>query len=122
MSNIGENFEIPEQVREVAKNSVESARKAFDDIIEATKKGVDEIDEKSNVAQSELVEANKKALAFTEESVGTAFDFAQKLARAKDVQEVMNLQKEYLENQIEFVGEKSREWENVVAKSFDATK
>ncbi len=122
MSNIGENFEIPEQVREVAKNSVESARKAFDEIIEATKKGVNEIDEKSNVAQSELVEANKKALAFTEESVGTAFDFAQKLARAKDVQEVMNLQKEYLENQIEFVGEKSREWENVVAKNVGATK
>ena len=117
MSNIGENFEIPEQVREAAKNSVESARKAFDDIIEATKKGVSEIDEKSNVAQSELAEANKKALAFTEESVGSAFEFAQKLARAKDVQEVMDLQKEFLENQIQFVGEKSREWESVVAKN-----
>ena len=121
MSNISENFEIPEQVREIAENSVESARKAFGDILEATKKGVSEIQEKSNNAQSGIVEANKQALAFTEQSVGSAFEFAQKLARAKDVEEVMGLQKEYLESQMQFVGEKSREWQDVVQKNVNSS-
>ena len=48
-------------------------------------------------------------LAYTERNVNAAFDLAQKLVKAKDPQEALALQSEYLKAQLEALQTQARE-------------
>lgn len=103
------DFEIPEQMRDFAEKSVDQARKAFDNFMDATQKAVSTVEEQSSSAQSGSLGMNKKVLDYAEEHVDAAFELAQKIVRANDVQEIMKLQSDYLRAQMEALGEQARE-------------
>ena len=103
------DFEIPEQMREFADRSVDQARKAFDTFMEATQQAVSTVEEKSSAAQSGSLGMNKKVLDYAEEHVDAAFQLAQQIVRASDVQEILKLQSDYLKTQMEALGEQARE-------------
>jgi hypothetical protein len=48
-------------------------------------------------------------MAFAEQNVAASFEFAQKLVRAKDPEEVMKLQGEYLNQQMKVLAEQAQE-------------
>ncbi len=102
-------FEIPEQMRDFADKSVDQARKAFDDFMAATQKAVSNVEGSATAVQSGSSDINRKALEYAEEHMNSAFEFAQKLVRADDVQQIMSLQQEYLRKQMEALGEQTRE-------------
>ena len=54
-----------------------------------------------NTAQAGAKDAREKVMSFAEENINNSFDFAQKLVRAKDIQEVMALQQEFLKQQMQ---------------------
>ena len=56
-------------------------------------------------------------LTYTERNVNAAFDLAQKLVRAKDPQEALALQSEYLKTQLAVLQEQAKELGAVVQKS-----
>ena len=56
-------------------------------------------------------------LSYTERNVNAAFDLAQKLVRAKDPQEALVLQSEYLKTQLAVLQEQAKELGAVVQKS-----
>jgi hypothetical protein len=56
-------------------------------------------------------------LSYTERNVNAAFDLAQKLVKAKDPQEAMALQSEYLKTQLAVLQEQAKEFGSVVQKS-----
>lgn len=51
----------------------------------------------------------EQAIDFAERNVTTSFDFAQQLVRAKDVQEVLKLQAEFVRSQMEVLTEQAKE-------------
>ena len=51
----------------------------------------------ADTAQSGAKDVGQKAMGFAEQNIANSFEFAQKLVRAKDIQEVMALQQEYLQ-------------------------
>jgi hypothetical protein len=57
-------------------------------------------------------------LSYTERNVNAAFDLAQKLARAKDPQEALTLQGEYLRTQLAVLQEQAKEFGSVLQKSW----
>ena len=48
-------------------------------------------------------------MGFAEQNIAHSFEFAQKMVRAKDIQEVMALQQEYLQSQIKVMSEQAKE-------------
>jgi phasin len=95
-------YEIPAEMRDFAEKSVEQARKAFTGFLDAAQKATSSVE--SSIPQNKVMELGTQAAQFTEKSINAAFDHAQKLVRAKDLQEVFALQTEYLQTQAKELG------------------
>lgn len=109
MANEPWNFEVPTQMRQLAEQSLEQARKAVDGFINAAQKTVTTVEAQATAAQSGAKDVGAKAMSFAEQNIATSFEFAQKLVRAKDLQEVMALQQEFLQSQMKALGEQAKD-------------
>ena len=95
------NFDVPTQMRQFAEQSVEQAKKAVDGFLTAAQKTASTLETQANTAQAGVKDVREKVMGFAEENINNSFDFAQKLVRAKDIQEVMRLQQEFLAQQMQ---------------------
>jgi phasin len=95
------NFDVPTQMRQFAEQSVEQAKKAVDGFMNAAQKTVVTLESQASTAQSGAKDVGQKVMTFAEQNINTSFEFAQKLVRAKDIQEVMVLQQEFLKSQMQ---------------------
>ena len=87
-------------MRNLAEQSVEQAKKAFDDFITAAQKAVTAVEGQTAGAKASTKNIGEKAMAFAEKNVATSFEFAQKVVRAKDIQELTQLQTEFVKTQM----------------------
>jgi phasin len=102
-------LEIPPEVRALAEKSVDQARKAFDGFIEAVRKTGDQAEGAANKLHVGAKEVGNKAVAFAEENVRAAFDHAEKLIHAKDPEEFLALQFDYVRNQMALIQDRAKE-------------
>lgn len=103
------NFEIPAEMRNVAEQSVVQARQAFDGFMSAAQKAVSKFEEQTAAAQGNAKHAGDKIMGFAEQNVATSFEFAQRLVRARDLEEMMRLQTEFMRSQMEILTEQAKE-------------
>jgi phasin len=104
-----ESFKIPNEMRTFAEESVAQARKAFDGFIDAARSTAENFQKQAVSTSSGALDMSRKAMSFAEENVAASFDFAQKVVRAKDPAEVVQLQKDYLDRQMQALTEQARE-------------
>jgi len=109
-------FEIPEQMRALADKSVDQAKKAFDDFMGATVKAVENSETSAKTLQSGARDVNRQALAFLEANVAASFDFAQKLVRARTVEELGRIQQDFLKSQVEAAQSQSKDMAETIGK------
>jgi phasin len=109
-------FEIPAEMREFAERSVAQAKQAFDGFIAATQQAVGTAESKAKTMQSGAKSANELAMTFAERNVAASFELAQKLTKAKDVQELAAIQAEYIKSQIATLTEQAKELSQHAAK------
>jgi len=95
------NLDVPTQMRQFAEQSVEQAKKAVDGFLTAAQKTAVTLETQASTAQSGAKDVGQKVMGFAEQNINNSFDFAQKLVRAKDIQEVMALQQEFLKSQMQ---------------------
>lgn len=91
-----QKLEVPPDIRELVEKTIDQTEKAFSFFF--------------NAATATMPSPDKSALALAERNINAAFDYARKLANARDVQEVMTLQADFLRAQIEITGEFMRAW------------
>lgn len=103
------NFEVPTQMRQFAEQSVEQARKAVDGFMTAAQKAAAAMESHAATAQSGAKDVGQKAMSFAEQNIANSFEFAQKLVRAKDVQEVLALQTEFMKAQMQAMTSQAKE-------------
>jgi phasin len=103
------NFDIPRDMRGFAEQSVEQARKAFDGFMSAAQKAASSLEGQASAAQEGAQDMRRKAMTFAEKNVSTSFDFAQRLMRAKDVEEITRLQTEFLQSQMQAFAKQAQE-------------
>ena len=108
------SYEIPSDMRDLAEKSVDQARKAFEGFVTAAQKAAGQADDTAASVQSNAKNLGTKAMSFAEQNVRTAFDLAQKLVRAKDLQEVFSLQSEYAKSQLTTIQEQAKELGSIV--------
>ena len=95
------NLDVPTQMRQFAEQSVEQAKKAVDGFLTAAHKTAVTLENQTSTAQSGAKDMSQKVMGFAEQNINNSFEFAQKLVRAKDIQEVMALQQEFLKSQMQ---------------------
>lgn len=110
-------YQIPNEVRDFAEKSVEQARKAFEGFAGAAQKAIGSVDTTTSSIHTGAKDVSVKALGYAEVNVNAAFDLAQKLLHAKDPQEVLQLQAEYLKNQVATIQEQAKELGAVLQKA-----
>jgi phasin len=114
------NFEIPTEMRNLADKSVEQAKTAFDSFMTAAQRTVSTWEGQVSNVQGKAKDVTGKALGFAEENVAASFDYAQKLVRARDVEEVMRLHAEYLQNQMQLLQRQANELGGTATRSATA--
>jgi phasin len=110
-------FEIPPEMRNVAEQSVAQARQAFDGFMSAAQKAVAKLEDQTAAAQAGAKGASQRIVGYAEKNVAASFDFAQRLARAKDVQEMMKLQQEFMQAQMQALAEQAKELGQTATKA-----
>lgn len=93
-------YDVPNEMREMAEKSVDQAKKAFDGFVGAASKAVEAAESHAANAQVQSRDLAKKAIGYAEQNVSAAFDLAQKLVHAKDVEDVVRIQSEFLKSQM----------------------
>jgi phasin len=102
------NFEIPADMRRLAETSVAQAKQAFDGFMSAAQQAVSRMESQTAAAQAGASDMSRKAIAFASQNMA-AFAFAQRLAQARDPEEVMRLQADFLRSQMQTFAEQARE-------------
>ncbi len=97
--NQGMKYEVPTEMRDFAEKSVDQARKAFGGFLTAAHKAMESFEGSSSTMQTSATDASRRTLSFAEQNITAAFDHAQKLLRAKDLQEAFQLQSDFAKSQ-----------------------
>ena len=98
-------FNIPDQMRQAAEQSVQQAKKAVEQFMDATQTAVAKAEGSSKMLPQSIVDVNLQALAFIEENLAASFELAQNLVRARTLEEVAALQQEFIQRQATAVAE-----------------
>jgi phasin len=109
-TNQPQNYEIPPEMRDFAEKSVEQARKAIDGFMSAAQKTVDTFEGSTNTLQATATDATRKTFSYAEQNLSAAFDLAQRMVRAKDPQEAMQIQAEFVRSQFEAMQTQMKEF------------
>jgi phasin len=104
-----DRFEVPPELRTFAERSVEQARQAFDGFISAAHQAMSAFEGQAETARKGARNVTEQAMTFAERNMASAFAFAHDLVQARDLQEVLRLQADYIRQQMETLTEQARE-------------
>jgi len=110
-------FGVPPDMRVLAEQSVEQAKTAFNTFINAAHDAVGRMDAQAKVAQEGARGVSDKAVTYAERNVAAAFDYAQKVVRATSVQDLVKLQTEFVQSQMQALGEQAKDLGETAAKN-----
>jgi phasin len=109
-------FEVPNEMRDFAERSVEQARKAFEGFLSVAQRATGAAGDAVKSPES-AKSVSAHVMSYTERNVNAAFDLAQKLVKAKDPQEALALQSDYLKTQIAVLQEQVKELGSLLQKN-----
>ena len=116
-------FEIPQEMRAFAEKSVEQAKTAFDNYMNQATKAMGSVESQTDAATSGARDVGRQAIGFAEENVAAAFAFAERLVRARDPQEILQLQSEFAKETMQKLADQSKALgEQVQTAAREATK
>jgi len=107
--NPSENFEIPPEMRAFAEKSFEQARQAFEGFVSAANRTVSTFEGQAETARKGARDIGQTAMTFAQNNILQSFEFAQKLVRARDVDEILKLQAEYIKEQMQALTEQAKQ-------------
>ena len=100
----------PPEMRDFAEKSVEQARKAIDGFMSAAQKTADTFEGSANTVQTSATRCSPQDLRLYRAEPTAAFDLAQRMVRAKDMQEAMQIQAEFVRSQFEAMQTQMKEF------------
>jgi phasin family protein len=103
-------FEIPTDVRKITEKSVEQVKTVISGYLHFLQRAVPG----DVMGGSEL---SNKILGYTESNVASAFEFAQRLAQVRDVQELTKLQADFVRAQMQAMIEQAKDLSDTAAKA-----
>jgi phasin len=102
-------FNVPPDMKAFTEQSMEQARKAFEGFIGSAQQAVGTFQGQAAAAQTTAKDVGQKVMTFAERNVSASLDFAHRLVQAKDVNEVVRLQSEYVSAQMQALSQQAKE-------------
>src|SRR3954451_1923499 len=94
-------FQVPEEMRRMAKQSVTQARQALDSFLQAARRTAESMEQTADTLQSGTKDMAQRTLSAAEQNLRTTLDYAERFVRAKDLQEAAQVQSEFVRKQAE---------------------
>ena len=82
----------------------------------AASRTVSDMEARANTASSGVRDVSGRAIGFAQRNIAASFDFAQKLVQARNVEDVLKLQQDYIQEQIRALNEQAKELGEVASK------
>ena len=105
----GGQFEIPQEMRAFAEKSVEQARQAFESFVSTAHQTINAFGDQAETTRQGAKDIGQQVMAFAERNIASSFELAQQLVRARDVNEMVKLQSDYITAQIKTLTEQAKE-------------
>ena len=103
-----------QDVSAMMSQGVEQARVTMENYLQHFQKNMSA----SPWASSEL---NTKMTGYAQKNVATAFEFAQKLTQAKDMQDAIRIQTEFFQTQLKSLTEQAKDFNETAKKAFESS-
>lgn len=111
-------FAISKELRAMAERGVEQAKLAFGNYTQASEEAVSTFEQWVEVNRANAQNNRKKVMNFAQRNVLSAFEFTQKVVRAKDIEELIQAQTEFVQSQMQDLGEQVKELGEAATVSF----
>jgi hypothetical protein len=116
MQDIPQMTEMPDSVRAMMKASIEQARNAFDAFIGNSQKALTNFQMPPNATSESLKQLNDKIAEFTKLNADANFRLAMKLADAKQISEVLEIQNQHARELMETFSKQLEELRDLTAR------
>jgi len=111
-------FEIPQELRQLAEENVERARQLYLQFMDGVEQTMAAWSApRSNVIKPSFDEVRERATKFTKENAEAAFKLAKEVANAKDLQELLSLQSRYVQSQMQWYADQTQDFGKLMAKA-----
>ena len=110
------HFEVPAELRAMTEKSMEQARVAFNTFMSAAQQAVSHFEGQAKAMQAGAKDVSEKAMGYAESNVANAFAFADRLVHAKDIQQVIALQTEFVQAQMKELAAQAKELSEAASK------
>jgi phasin len=104
------HFDIPADMRAMAERSVEQARIAFNTFMTAAHEAITTFENQAEAAQAGAKDLSGKAVSYAERNVANTLEFADRLLHAKDAQDFIRLQSDFIEQQMKELSTQAKEF------------
>src|SRR5215207_1519998 len=104
------NFQVPEEMRNMAERSVTEARQAVESFMQAARRTTETMEQTTDKVQAGAKDMAQRTLAAAEQNIRTSLDYAERLVRAKDLQEAAQIQSEFVRSQVEAMQAQMKEF------------
>jgi hypothetical protein len=113
-----ERFEIPQELRQLAEENVERARKLYLQFMD----GVAQTMAAWSAAPSDMIapgfnEVRQRAVKLAKENAEAAFALASEVAQAKDLKELLSLQTRYVQSQMRWYADQTQEFGELMVRA-----
>ncbi|MGH1573285.1 phasin family protein [Methylobacterium sp. P31] len=109
MSVTQPKFEISTEVRDFAEKSVELSRAGFIACVQNARTAMERAQAQTKTAELPFSVAYVRGLEFFEQNLASTFDLAQKLVRAANLRDALQLQSEYVRTQFAALQSQAKE-------------
>jgi phasin len=113
-----QQFEIPQELRQLAEENVERARNLYLQFMEGASQTMGVWSTPSaDTGPPGFNEVRERAIKITRENADAAFNLARDVANAKDLQELVTLQTRYVQSQMKWYAQQTQEFGRLMAKA-----
>jgi len=104
------NFQVPEEMRTMAERSLTQTRQALDSFLGAARRTAETMEQTTEEVQAGAKDMAQRTLSLAEQNIRTSLDYAERLVRAKDLQEAARIQSEFVRTQAEAMQAQMKEF------------
>ena len=113
---------VPPEMRKLAEQNLQQAKKTFEELMDATQRAVSSFGGHASTAQSTALELQRKLVGYSERNVAASLEYAQNLLRAKDAGDLMKLHSDYMKTQMQALTEQARDLAQHAGKAATSAK
>lgn len=116
------NLQVPEEMRTMAERSVTQTRQALDSFLGAARRTAETMEQTTEKVQASSKDMAQKTLSAAEQNLRASLDYAERLVRAKDVQEMVQIQSDFARTQTEAMQAQMKEYGSGMQSAMDTAK